>query len=200
MDGRVAVEFGGETCNHGFRERPWLAAKVFDVLDADSCFFHGFALNGLLQRFANFYESRNEEHTRFVGVVQVAGHQKFIAVANCDDDDRRNFWIDGVLAARANHSTFAAATFHEASAFTAEFVQVFPLGDVCCSGAAEAFQVIRKCAECTVAAELISVWNFGQVRVAQEVRSVVDANQVMAFALRKIAHSRDFVVVAILFE
>ena len=48
VDGRVTVEFGGKACNHGFRERPWLAAKVLDVFDADARFFHGFAFDGLL--------------------------------------------------------------------------------------------------------------------------------------------------------
>ena len=60
--------------------------------------------------------------------------------------------------------------------------------------------MVRERAESAVPAEFVAFRNFRQVRVAQEVCSVVDANQVMAFALRKIAHSRDFVVVAVLLK
>jgi len=88
VDGRVAVEFCGVARDERFRERPRLATEVLDVLDADARFFKDFALDSLFKRFADFYEPRNEVHARFVWIVQIAGHQKFIAIANCNDNDR----------------------------------------------------------------------------------------------------------------
>ena len=55
-------------------------------------------------------------------------------------------------------------------------------------------------AKCAVAAELVAFRNFRQVRIAQEICVTIDANQVMAFALRKFAHSRNGEVIASLLE
>ena len=197
---RVAIEFSGETRNHGFRERPRLAAEVLDVLDTNARFFKDFALDGLLQRFADFNESRNEVHARFVWIVQIAGHQKLVAIVNSDNHDRRNLGIDGVLAAGANHGAFLEPSLHETSTFTAELVQAFPLSNVCRRGASEAFQMAFECAECAIATKFVAFRNFRQVRIAQEISVIVDANQVMAFALREFAHTRNGEVVASLFE
>ena len=60
--------------------------------------------------------------------------------------------------------------------------------------------MIGERAESAVSAEFVTFWNFRQIRVAQEVCCFVNANQIMAIALWKIAYSRDFVVVAILLK
>ena len=119
---------------------------------------------------------------------------------NSDNHDRRNLGIDGVLAAGANHGTFFVAALHETSTFTAELVQAFPLSNVCRRGASEAFQMAFECAEGAIATKFVAFRNFRQVRIAQEISVTVDANQVMTFALRKLAHSRNGEVVASLFE
>ena len=49
--------------------------------------------------------------------------------------------------------------------------------------------------ECAVATEFVAFRNFRQVRVAQKIGVIVDADQVMAFALLKLAHTRNGKVV-----
>ena len=54
--------------------------------------------------------------------------------------------------------------------------------------------------ERAVAAELIAFWNFWQIRIAQEISVPVNADQVMAFALWKLAYTRNGEVVASFLE
>ena len=117
-----------------------------------------------------------------------------------DNHDRRNLGINRVLAGRARHGTCLDAACHGVTALATELVQTFPLGNVCRCCTAEALQMAFKRTERAVAAELVTFRNFGQVRIAQEISVPVNANQVMAFALRKLAHSRNGKIITRLLE
>ena len=52
-----AFVFGGETNHHPAWVGPWLATEVLQVLDADTGFFHHFAVHAFLECLSGFQES-----------------------------------------------------------------------------------------------------------------------------------------------
>ena len=129
VDSVVTVEFSGEARDKRVAEGPRLAPEIADIFHAEARLFHDFAVHGLFKALAHFHEARNQEKPR-VRIVDVVGHQEFVAIADGHNHDRRDARVHGVPAFRTNYRAFLFATGHLASAAAAGPVERFPVSDV----------------------------------------------------------------------
>ena len=97
--------------------------------DADARLLHDLPAHGVLERLADFAETRDQRVVR-QAAPRIAGEQQPLAVAHADNDRDRHVRVTDITAVRADHGAFVRLVRHRTAAGAAVLRVPVPHGEV----------------------------------------------------------------------